>query len=497
MVSLGMFTARALSTAARSRGLALMSPPPEPGRDRQLLDDLGPDLRLLGVGSLLLVLDLGPPVVAGHGSYFYHRLEVTGGAAPGVAASGVRFQASARSHAVWTSRCTALPDQLAGRHADPAAVARHDRVAAHQADQLAAVGRGRRRRCAHRRARAASPRAAPDPGPAPRRSPTARPARSRRRASVSAGRSSPPLASSRRSPASDTASPPRLRSSTYSCAGSGPAGVRQHLGDRERRQRGRRLERQRRRRRDVARAIDGGDRDRRARCGRRRQRRQRDRDVERRLPRRRRALITSTPPACDHDRRGRRLVGREAARSGTGPRRRSSASGEHRRASRRAPPRRRRCRRRRPRSAAAGVGRPRADHDLAGDRRPAAGPPARRGSRRRRRTALDRRHRGDRPGAAVADPQPLRAPDHRTRRNRTTTAARFSGTSTAPATGSTSVAPAGRQRPAPRRRRPDVRSDRSPARTPRQRRTSSQQQHDVSATCGGVVGRRVAFGVAW
>lgn len=35
-----------------------------------------------------------------------------GGPAPGVAASGVRFQASGRSHAVWTSRCTPLPDQL-------------------------------------------------------------------------------------------------------------------------------------------------------------------------------------------------------------------------------------------------------------------------------------------------------------------------------------------------------------------------------------------------
>ena len=37
---------------------------------------------------------------------------VHGGPEPGVAASGVRFQASARSHAVCTNRCTPLPDQL-------------------------------------------------------------------------------------------------------------------------------------------------------------------------------------------------------------------------------------------------------------------------------------------------------------------------------------------------------------------------------------------------
>ena len=69
MVSLGMFTLRALSTAARSRGLALTSPPPSRAEIRQLLDDLGPDLRLLGVRRLLLVLDLGPPVMAGHGRF--------------------------------------------------------------------------------------------------------------------------------------------------------------------------------------------------------------------------------------------------------------------------------------------------------------------------------------------------------------------------------------------------------------------------------------------
>src|SRR6185436_19060228 len=42
----------------------------QPGRDGQLLDDLGPQLRLLGVRSFLLVLYLGPPVMAGHGRYF-------------------------------------------------------------------------------------------------------------------------------------------------------------------------------------------------------------------------------------------------------------------------------------------------------------------------------------------------------------------------------------------------------------------------------------------
>src|SRR5262249_4449898 len=45
----------------------------QPRRDRQLLDDLCPELRLLRVGSLFLVLDLGPSVVAGHDAIFYHN----------------------------------------------------------------------------------------------------------------------------------------------------------------------------------------------------------------------------------------------------------------------------------------------------------------------------------------------------------------------------------------------------------------------------------------
>src|SRR6185369_15498813 len=39
------------------------------GRDRDLLDDLRPDLRLLRVGGLLLVLDLRPPIVPGHDAF--------------------------------------------------------------------------------------------------------------------------------------------------------------------------------------------------------------------------------------------------------------------------------------------------------------------------------------------------------------------------------------------------------------------------------------------
>ena len=54
--------------------------------------------------------------MAGHGRYLSITVRAAcrpqGGPAPGVAASGVRFQASGRSQAVWTSRCTPFPDQL-------------------------------------------------------------------------------------------------------------------------------------------------------------------------------------------------------------------------------------------------------------------------------------------------------------------------------------------------------------------------------------------------
>src|SRR5262249_56926666 len=61
----------------------------EARRDRQLLDDLGPQLRLLGVGSLFLVLDLGPAVMAGHDRYFLSQ-SVTAGPRPGWGAAGAR-----------------------------------------------------------------------------------------------------------------------------------------------------------------------------------------------------------------------------------------------------------------------------------------------------------------------------------------------------------------------------------------------------------------------
>src|SRR5688572_2934450 len=105
MVSFGMFTERALSAAARSRGLALMSPPPSRADTVSSLMILVHTLDFLeSVASFLcLILDqrLWPDMPANN----YHK------PAPGVGGIGVRFQACASSHAAGSSRCTACPDQ--------------------------------------------------------------------------------------------------------------------------------------------------------------------------------------------------------------------------------------------------------------------------------------------------------------------------------------------------------------------------------------------------
>src|SRR5262249_8065722 len=113
IVSLGMLTPRALSTAARNRGLPLMSPPPTRADTVISLMTLVQTLDFLASDAsfLCLILDhrLWPDIPS-----FLPHLAVSdhGGPAPGVGGSGVRFHASGRSQAVCTRRWTALPDQV-------------------------------------------------------------------------------------------------------------------------------------------------------------------------------------------------------------------------------------------------------------------------------------------------------------------------------------------------------------------------------------------------
>src|SRR3954471_2286591 len=111
IVSFGMLTVRALSTAARRRGLAVTSPPPSRAEIVSSLMTLVQTFdRLESVASFLcLILDhrLWPDM-----GTFLSQSAVQGGPAPGVAANGALFQASAQSHAVCTSLWTPLPDQL-------------------------------------------------------------------------------------------------------------------------------------------------------------------------------------------------------------------------------------------------------------------------------------------------------------------------------------------------------------------------------------------------
>src|SRR5678815_1006187 len=111
IVSLGMFTPRALSTAARSRGLPLMSPPPSRAEIVSSLMTLVHSFDFLESEASFLCLILDHRLWPDMTGSFYHNQRY-GGPAPGVASSGARFQASGRSHALWTSRCTPLPDQL-------------------------------------------------------------------------------------------------------------------------------------------------------------------------------------------------------------------------------------------------------------------------------------------------------------------------------------------------------------------------------------------------
>src|SRR5215470_19990737 len=112
MVSFGMFTPRALSTAARSRGLPLMSPPPIRAETVSSLMILVQTFDFLEseASFLCLILDhrLWPDMLLylpqrPHGREFLPR---HGGPEPGVGASGVRLHASGRTHAVSTRRCT-------------------------------------------------------------------------------------------------------------------------------------------------------------------------------------------------------------------------------------------------------------------------------------------------------------------------------------------------------------------------------------------------------
>src|SRR5262245_34158403 len=139
MVSLGMLTARALSTAARRRGLPLMSPPPSRAEIVSSLMTLVQSFDFFEseASFLCLILDhrLWPDMVV----IFYHN--PVGSRRTGAGRRGQRrpipgVGAIARG---LDKPMHALAGPAARRHADPAAVAGHDRVAAHQAHQLATV----------------------------------------------------------------------------------------------------------------------------------------------------------------------------------------------------------------------------------------------------------------------------------------------------------------------------------------------------------------------
>ena len=216
MVSFGMFCgARLVDRRAQAR-VAVDVAAAQPRRDRDLLDDLGPELRLLGVGGLFLVLDLGPPVMAGHGRYFLSQSARSPGASrragagrrrqrravPGVRASHARLDEPVDAAAGPAARRRRRPSRRSSTPPRRRCMQPHD---------LAAVAEPVRARCARRPAGAASRRAAR--GSLALRRVVARrhDQRVARRAPASrrAG-GSPPLASSRRSPAERHGSAPEV-----------------------------------------------------------------------------------------------------------------------------------------------------------------------------------------------------------------------------------------------------------------------------------------------
>src|SRR4029077_5830202 len=106
--------------AARSRGFPVMSPPPNRADTVISLMTLVQTFDFLesDASFLCLILDhrLWPdilPYLPQHGRGTASGIpKGQGGPAPGVGGSGVRFQASGRSQAVWIRACTALPAQV-------------------------------------------------------------------------------------------------------------------------------------------------------------------------------------------------------------------------------------------------------------------------------------------------------------------------------------------------------------------------------------------------
>src|SRR6185503_4825519 len=121
MVSFGMFCTRAFSTAVRSRGLPLMSPPPTRAETVSSLMSLVHIFDFLESEASFLCLillqrlcpDMAPIIVmpGPRTSHFSARIS-QGGPAPGVGGKEVWFQASELSQAVCTNRWTAPPFQL-------------------------------------------------------------------------------------------------------------------------------------------------------------------------------------------------------------------------------------------------------------------------------------------------------------------------------------------------------------------------------------------------
>ena len=111
-----MLAARALSIARRSRGLRVGVAPADPGRGRDLADQLGEDLAALGVDGALLALDRRPLGVAGHGRTDLARAGPSGqrpraksrSRSPG---SGLRLRARSADTGAWERARLGPPEE--------------------------------------------------------------------------------------------------------------------------------------------------------------------------------------------------------------------------------------------------------------------------------------------------------------------------------------------------------------------------------------------------